>query len=196
MTEKGKNVSKTLGQAIDEIIEALESLEQESRITAIRATCEHLNICFTEKTRIESVGGEGPQLEIPPKPPGASDVRSFKKEKMPSSAIEMAAVVAFYLSELAPVQDRKGEVKMEDMVKYFKQADFPLPKTPEDILPNAKKGGYFDSAGRGRYKLNPVGYNLVAHNLPRTKSLIITKPGKSRRATRKSKQLNRAKNKK
>ena len=34
----------------------------------------------------------------------------------------MAAIVAFYLSELAPEAERKAEVQTEDMVKYFKQA--------------------------------------------------------------------------
>jgi hypothetical protein len=34
------------------------------------------------------------------------------------------------------------------------------------VLIDAKASGYFESASRGEYKLNAVGYNLVAHNLP------------------------------
>jgi hypothetical protein len=34
------------------------------------------------------------------------------------------------------------------------------------VLPDAKGSGYFDSAARGEYKLNAVGYNLIAHSLP------------------------------
>ena len=89
------------------------------------------------------------------------------RAKRPSSANGMAAIVAFYLSELVPEGERKLEVQAEDMKKYFKQAVFPLPKQPRMLLPNAKNSGYFDTSGGG-YKLNPVGYNLVAHNLPRT----------------------------
>jgi hypothetical protein len=99
------------------------------------------------------------------------DIRTFKEEKQPSSAMEMAATVAYYLSELAPLPERKSEVQVEDMVKYFKQANFPLPKSPQFLLVNAKNAGYFDSIGSGNYKLNTVGYNLVAHNLPRDDGL-------------------------
>ncbi|MGK2932078.1 MAG: hypothetical protein ACSLFD_04830, partial [Solirubrobacterales bacterium] len=34
-------------------------------------------------------------------------------------------------------------------------------------LPNATQAGYFDATGEtGKYRLNPVGYNLVVHGLP------------------------------
>jgi len=183
MSDKETNVTKTLGQAIDEIISALEPLDEDSRITAIRAICQHLNIPLAEKPGIQSIIRT---VEYSPEkaPSGVIDIRTLKDQKQPSSAIEMAALIAFYLSELAPEPDRKNTVEVDDLVKYFKQADFPLPKTPEDLLPNAKKAGYFESAGRGRYKLNPVGYNLVAHNLPRAIARKTAKPimsGKKKR---------------
>ena len=79
----------------------------------------------------------------------------------------MAAVVAYYLSELAPPEERKSSVNVQDITKYFKQANFPLPKAIKDMLSHARDAGYLDSAGEvGQYKLNPVGYNLVVHNLP------------------------------
>jgi hypothetical protein len=90
----------------------------------------------------------------------------MKEEKAPSSAIEMAAMVAFYLSELASPDIRKDVVSKKDIDKYFKQANFPLPKESKFTLPNAAKAGYFDALGNGQYRLNPVGYNLVAHGLP------------------------------
>jgi hypothetical protein len=77
----------------------------------------------------------------------------------------MAAVVAYYLSEMAP--DRKIEIDSDDIKKYFKQGDFPLPDRAAKTLFDAKNAGYLDAGGtRGTYKLNPVGHNLVAHNLP------------------------------
>jgi Transmembrane secretion effector len=33
-------------------------------------------------------------------------------------------------------------------------------------LTNAKNAGYLNALERGRFKLNPVGHNLVAHKLP------------------------------
>ena len=79
----------------------------------------------------------------------------------------MAAIVAYYLAELAPSNQRKTEIAKADITKYFKQAAYKLPTRPEQTLPNAKAAGYFDGVGRGKYRLNPVGHNLVVHNLPR-----------------------------
>ncbi len=78
----------------------------------------------------------------------------------------MACLVAFYLKELAPDGERKDTISSADLDKYFKQAQFKLPERIAQVLPDAKASGYFDSAARGEYKLNAVGYNLIAHSLP------------------------------
>jgi hypothetical protein len=82
----------------------------------------------------------------------------------------MAAVVGYYLAEVAPAAERKTEIGTPDIEKYFKQAQQKLPEAPGKTLPNAMAAGYFDSAGRGLYSLNPVGFNLVTHGLPRESS--------------------------
>ena len=162
---------KSLGQAIDELIQALEPLDESSRLTAIRAACEHLKIGFPS--------GEKPLTVVTPalppikeasvsQPPRVADIQTLRDERQPSSASEMAAVVAYYLAELAGPNERKAEVTVEDVLRYFKQARYPLPKARAMLLPNAKNAGYFDSLGDGKYRLNPVGYNLVVHNLPRS----------------------------
>jgi hypothetical protein len=160
---------KTLGQAIDEIIQALEGLDQPTQITAIQAACDHLKIRAPARTEVSSnspgvpaVGGSTTLQQEQP-----TDVRTLKELKKPTSANEMAALVAFYLSETAPSDERKTDVEVADMERYFKQASFPLPRKPAMLLSNAKNAGYFDMLGNGKYRLNPVGYNLVAHNLPR-----------------------------
>jgi hypothetical protein len=95
------------------------------------------------------------------------DIRSLKDIKSPSTAIEMAVLVAFYLSELAPTENRKTVIEAGDITNYFKQAGFPLPQNPKMTLPHAKDAGYFDATSvRGQYKLNPVGYNLAVHTMP------------------------------
>lgn len=96
-----------------------------------------------------------------------ASIRDLKEEKQPESLSQMAALVAYYLSELAPENERKDEISAADLEKYFKQAGFKLPKAIKQTLPNAAAAGYFDGAGGGRYRLNPVGYNLVVHGLPR-----------------------------
>ncbi len=168
------NKPKSLGQAIDELINALSSLEQSERSTAIRAACDHLDIRIDDvvaRHRAASPAQDAERVNPPstslPSSMQALDIRSLKDQKQPSSGIEMTVLVAFYLSELAPEAERKAEIGVEDIKKYFKQAIFPLPKRPEFTLVNAKNAGYFESAGGGKYQLNTVGYNLVAHNLPR-----------------------------
>jgi len=79
----------------------------------------------------------------------------------------MAALVAYYLAELAPSNEQTKALTRALLTKYFKQANYPLPKHPNMTLVDAKNAGYLDSAGRGSYQLNPVGYNLIAHGLPR-----------------------------
>lgn len=176
--EKQIDSTKTLGQAIDEVIQSLIPLDEPSRMTAIKAACDHLKIQFSGVQQHESLFPQalGTALPTTTAPTRIVDIKSFKQEKQPSSANEMAAIVAFYLSELGPQGEKKQEVKVADMLKYFKQAGFPLPRAPQVLLANAKNAGYFDGGKDGLYKLNPVGYNLVAYNLPRANSgSLVTK---------------------
>lgn len=99
--------------------------------------------------------------------PPVSDIRSLREQKKPKSANEMAALVAYYLTYAAPEAERKEEISAKDIRKYFHQANFRLPGDATMTLVNAKNAGYLDAGpGRGSYRLNPVGYNLVAHRLP------------------------------
>jgi hypothetical protein len=93
-------------------------------------------------------------------------IRDLKEEKQPESANQMAALVAYYLGEMVSADEVKEDITTADLEKYFKQAAFRLPKSLKQALPNAAAAGYFDGAGGGRYRLNPVGYNLVVHGLP------------------------------
>jgi len=187
--ERTTETRKTLGQAIDELIQALEPLDDASRVTAIQAACGHLKIALAAGARapVPSLHAPAPISET-----AASatlrvvDIKTLREEKQPSTASEMAALVAYYLAELASQSERAPHVTAEDVLKYFKQAGFPLPKARAMLLPNAKNAGYFDSLGDGKYRLNPVGYNLVAHNLPRSGTDSPTgKARKPRRAAKK-----------
>ena len=73
----------------------------------------------------------------------------LRETKDPKSAIEMAALVAYYVSELAPAADRRNEITKSDIERYFKAAGFNLPADAGFTLVNAKNAGYLDSAGPG-----------------------------------------------
>lgn len=167
----------SLGQAIDQIVGALESLDADARKTAIEAACAHLKLSVgrvpqapeprertVEAAASATASGGGSAAAVAPQ--AQTDIRSFKNLKNPKSAREMACVVAFYLQELAPDGERKDTISTADLEKYFKQAQFKLPEKITQVLTDAKGAGYFDSSARGAYKLNAVGYNLVAHKLP------------------------------
>ncbi len=168
---------RSLGQAIDEVISALEPLEEAARLTAIRAACAHLGLQDATISSPPNPAQPQPQAATTQSPaPAASlavagqDIRSFKEQKQPSNAIEMACIVAYYLDSLAAPPERASDVTKAQLEKYFKQANFKLPKRMDQVLIDAKAAGYLDSVSRGRYKLNPVGHNLVVHNLPRKKT--------------------------
>lgn len=184
--------AKTIGQAIDEIIAALSPLDEKSRPTAIRAAIDQLGIKLDIlASRAISLGPSAQQEGLPTAyadvAPGSriNDIRSLKADKDPATAQEMACLVAYYLQELAPPHDRKSEIGAADLEKYFKQADFPLPKRIGQILVDARAAGYFDSPGQGSYKLNPVGYNLVAHTLPRKSAAPKPSRGKASKTRKK-----------
>jgi hypothetical protein len=161
--------NKTIGQVIDEILSAFETLDVNDRWIAMRAVSDRLKL-------------SGPSLDndnfVTPlatsrftsmvDPSQIMDIRKLKEQKDPKSAIEMVCVVAYYLEALALPEERKQDITSSELEQYFKQAGYPLPKRKDQVLVDAKGAGYFDSAGRGRYRLNPVGHNLVVHTLPRS----------------------------
>ncbi|MBQ0798761.1 MAG: hypothetical protein KBT63_05705 [Porticoccaceae bacterium] len=175
-----KSEKKSIGTAIDEIISALSDLDEITRSIAVKAACGHLNIniCASEAIAstlhpTQNTGSSAPEVQHTSTPQQTStvkDIRSLKEEKVPSNGIEMTCLVAYYLENYAPEGEASPDINKKDLEKYFKQAGFPLPKAVSQTLIDAKAAGYLDSASsRGRYKLNPVGHNLVAHSLPRTK---------------------------
>jgi hypothetical protein len=101
-------------------------------------------------------------------------IKDLKEKKDPHSASEMAAIVGYYLANLAPQKDRKERITTKDIDTYFKIAEFPLPKKTQFTLPNAKAAGYLDAIGNGENKLNAVGHNLVVHSLPRGANFKVT----------------------
>ena len=96
----------------------------------------------------------------------AKDIKSFVNEKNPKSDVQFAAVVAYFYRFEAPQADRKDAIVATDLQESGRQARGYGFKKPIITLTNALKQGYFDRGGRGEFKLNAVGENLVAMTLP------------------------------
>ncbi len=90
------NGKKTIGAAIDEIVAALQGLDEPARATAVRAACEHLGVVPPQAASIPPSGGEPlPPADVsgdppPPPAPPVTDIRTLKEQKRPTSAREMA----------------------------------------------------------------------------------------------------------
>jgi len=166
-------------QAIKAVLTALEPLPEPARHSVLDYVLKRLNITLAEQRVVPSQAarpGSAPSGHPgvasragPSTPPGPSSfhIEELKNEKKPRSANEMAALVAYYLGNIAPADQRKNTINTQDIETYFKIAKFPLPEQIRVTLQNARNAGYFDSAGEGEYRLNAVGHNLVVHNMPR-----------------------------
>lgn len=170
-------MSETLAQVSSTIVKLLEPLSSEERTRVMQAALLLLGDAplatapasdSSPPIQPPDTKNEAPDAPIqkPEAKPALKDVRSFFEVKKPKSQVEAAATIAYFLSELAPADERSEVIDNETFEKYCKLAKFELPNSPR-TLANTKAAGYLESAGRGKYKLNAVGHNLVAHRLPR-----------------------------
>jgi hypothetical protein len=170
-------------EAIRAVLAALAPLSEKARVSVLDYVTRRLDL--TPSTPPGASAAVTAASSSPPVPiPGASPlvhIKDFKNQKRPRSANEMAAVVAYYLANVAAPEQRKRTVNQKDVETHFKIAEFPLPRKVRWTLPNAKSAGYFDLAGDGEYKLNAVGHNLVAHSMPRGGSNGSAKPKRPKR---------------
>ncbi len=82
---------------------------------------------------------------------GPADIRSLKEKKQPRSSVEMGVLVGYYLSELAPEEERSSTISQQDLQAYFKQAGYPVPAKPRNVLFHAAEAGYMTAVERGHY---------------------------------------------
>lgn len=104
-----------------------------------------------------------------PQPSGTGqreDIKSFVTEKSPKSDVQFAAVTAYFYRFEVSQAERKEVILPQDLQDAGRQARGFGFKKPLVTLNNAVALGYFDRGGRGEFKLNAVGENLVAMTLP------------------------------
>ena len=158
-------------EAIGAVLSALEPLSAQARASVIEYVMKRLEIPMVQPRSNpgppDSSSGGRVSTPAPAAENHAPRLKDLKDEKNPRSANEMAALVAYFLSHVAPQTERKLTVTTKDIETHFKIGGYPLPEQTRATLQNAKRAGYFDLASDGGYKLNAVGYNLVVHEMPR-----------------------------
>jgi hypothetical protein len=109
-----------------------------------------------------------PTVQISPQLSAArrKDIKTFVSEKAPKNDVQFAAVAAYFYRFEASEAERKDVIVADDLQTAGRQARGYGFKQPHVTLNNAVTLGYFDRAGRGEFKLNAVGENLVAMTLP------------------------------
>lgn len=211
MTTREREMPETMDselQAIVTLIATLQPLDPDARTRVINYVFEKLGIAGSHHAKgpptrhVDSAADHEVSHHAPPTAAaasplvtGATDIRSLREGKRPSTANEMVAIAAYYLANLAPIAERNDTIGPDDIKKYFVQANYPLPKAPPVMtLVNAKNAGYLESRGNGRYALNAVGHNLVVHKLP-TSAAEDSPARRGRKKSRNTKGTRKAKSK-
>ncbi|UGV24688.1 hypothetical protein E0H22_02695 [Rhodopseudomonas boonkerdii] len=179
-------------QAIKTLQETLEPLKDEVRERVLDYVFRVLGIASPVGSQTANPAFAAPPVVLPPPPaahvaapsPGAvTDVLTLTEQKKPTTAGQMIAVVGYYLLHHAPEAERQNFITVDEIQKYFVQARYPLPEVPSMALVHAKNAGYLDVVEKGKYRLNSVGHNLVAHKMPKDTANSASTP---RRASRNS----------
>ena len=178
--------------AIKSVLSALSPLSEKARISVLDYVSKRLSLPASRTFPISPLSPAAEQRSVADKPTGVYQpevhILELKEQKNPRSANEMAALVAYYLGNVAPQAQQKSTINQNDIETYFKIGKYPLPKSVRMTLINAKTSGYLDSVSDGEYKLNAVGYNLVEHNLPGSRK---ASPGRSQKGGKRNKSSRR-----
>ncbi len=157
------NATEREMNAVRTIISVLDPLENDTRQRVLIFALGQLGIVRIAAPIIQvgEPAAPSPHTELP------ETIRTLRKKKLPKYATEMAAVVAYFLADVVPMEQRKSSISHDDIRTYFRKADFQLPKSVTDVLIHAAQSGYFDSKGNGQYELTPLGRDLVINKLPK-----------------------------
>lgn len=158
-------------EAVRSVADTLQPFANDDRERIIRWAREKLGMTASVAPAVPpriDLGGDAPRDTTVAGIQSAVDIKKFVTDKAPRSDVHFAATVAYYHQFKAPENQRKDSITKEDLVEACRQVDRKRSKVPAQVLVNAYHDGLFDRGGKGHYKLNSVGENLVAMALPGT----------------------------
>jgi hypothetical protein len=181
------------------IADQLKGLPKEQQQRVLRWVSEHLGLTAVVIAPIDQRSSEaspasGSAAHSQSSQQRSADIKTFVESKRPKNDVQFAAVAAYYHHFEAPVESRQEYIDAKLLQDSARLAGRRRPPRPIVTLNNAKTLGYLDSAGRGRFRINSVGENLVAMTLPGTESVSDRSKGrvtKSRKAKTKAKSKKR-----
>jgi hypothetical protein len=129
--------------AIGGIVALLEPLDEDARERVVDYVFRRLGIELSSKgdptaDRVPVTPAINPVPEAPAREPAPSgshagrvtDIRSLTTQKNPGNAMEMAALVGYYLAHAAPKEERLEAFGTKELEKYFIQGGYPVPSAP------------------------------------------------------------------
>jgi hypothetical protein len=138
-------------EAISTVLAVLGPLKAEARSNVIDYIFRRLGITPPVAAAPAAQPGYLPPPPAPPTPGipshlphvgGTTDLRSLTEQKSSKTANQMVAIIAYYLANFAPPNERRDYIVAEDIKKYFVQANYELPTAPPRMtLVNAKNAG-------------------------------------------------------
>lgn len=158
--------------AVKAIVTALDPFEQPDQERILRWVREKLGLSVSSAAAQPPPAVPSPTpppTTIPPTPEARSGnvtIRDFVASKRPSSDNQFAAVVAYYFRFEASESERKDTISSDDLQDACRTAGRQRLANPSKTLHNALSMGLLDKSGRGSYRINSVGENLVAMTLP------------------------------
>lgn len=141
--------------AISSIIQLLSPLTEVERSRVLEYVLKRLNMSAVRPPPSINVEGTTVHTARVTGESFVQDIRTLTAEKQPRTGNEMVALIAYYVSELAPEGELSKTVNVDVIKRYFKMAKFPLPRVPKNALTNAAAAGFIDNVSRGEYSLNP-----------------------------------------
>jgi hypothetical protein len=152
--------------AAQEIVSLLKGLTPEHQNLAWRFAGETLGLSFDFTSPHGHKVIQNQAIDHSPAGELATDIRSFTSTKSPKSDQQFAAVAAYFYQFIEKPENRKDFIDVETMKAAARLAAWPQAGKWIMTLNNAKRAGFLDSAGVGKFKLSAVGENLVAITLP------------------------------
>lgn len=158
-----------IAKSISDLLKRVDSARQQ-RI--LRWVAESLDVTLHVRSVLPHEDSTHKALDVSQSAPSESsrlqpiDIKSFVASKTPKSDNQFAAVVAYFYRFVAP--DHQETISAETLQDATRLAGRTRLGNPLATLNNAKQQGYLDAAGRGLFRINTVGENLVAMTLPGT----------------------------
>ena len=145
---------------IEKMVSLLEPLSPTARQKAVLSVIDRFGL----QTDLKAQPAPAPKHKF------QKTLAELKKEVNPKYATQMAAVIAYYYLVVAPEDQCKDTITVDDLRACFGQTHFKLPDRIADVLPHAAKdSAYFVAVGDGQYRLTEFGHDQVENHFPAKK---------------------------